>query len=35
MIIDEETEKAEYFAPDRDYDELDDAINIVKQNFKK
>ena len=30
MILDVETEKAELFAPDRDYQDLDEALMIVK-----
>jgi glutaredoxin len=30
MILDVETERAELFAPDRDYQDLDEALMIVK-----
>jgi hypothetical protein len=33
MIIDDQTNLAEYFAPDRDYNELDEAIKIVKEKI--
>jgi glutaredoxin len=33
MIVDDQTNLAEYFAPDRDYNELDEAIKIVKEKI--
>jgi glutaredoxin len=33
MIVDEEDNSAQYFAPDRDYEELDQAIKIIKGKF--
>ncbi len=33
MILDKESNKAEYFAPERDYNEISEAINIVKEKI--
>ena len=33
MIVDDKTNLAEYFAPERDYNELDEAIKIVKEKI--
>lgn len=33
MIIDIMSEKTNLYAPDRDYQDLDEAIKIIKENF--
>jgi glutaredoxin len=33
MIVDETNNSAEYFAPDRDYNELDEALEILKRKL--
>jgi glutaredoxin len=33
MIVDDQTNVAEYFAPDRDYEDLDEALEKVKKNL--
>jgi glutaredoxin len=33
MIMDEVTSSAQYFVPDRDYNELEEALRIIKENF--
>jgi glutaredoxin len=30
MIVDDQTNLVEYFAPDRDYQDLNEAINLIK-----
>lgn len=38
MIIenpDKENEKSYLFAPDRDYDEIEEGVAIIKEHFKK
>ena len=33
MIVESETERAEYFAPDIDFQELEEALSIVKEKM--
>jgi glutaredoxin len=33
MIVDDQTNVAEYFAPDRDFNELDEGIKIIKEKI--
>ena len=33
MIVNQETETAELYAPDMDYQDLNEALDIVKQNL--
>jgi hypothetical protein len=38
MIIenpDKDNEKSFLFAPDRDYEDIDDGVSIIKEHFKK
>jgi hypothetical protein len=38
MIIenpDKDNEKSLLFAPDRDYEDIDDGVSIIKEHFKK
>ena len=34
MVVNTETENAELFVPDRDYDSLEDAFKIVEEKIK-
>jgi glutaredoxin len=34
MIIEEDTEKAKLFVPSRDYNEISEAIEIIKENLE-
>ena len=33
MIVDEESESAELFAPDRDYNDINEALDIIKDKI--
>lgn len=35
MIIDEENNKTEFFAPDRDFSEVSEGIDIIKNKFQQ
>jgi hypothetical protein len=33
MIVNEETEEAKFYAPDRDFEDLDQAVKLIKESF--
>lgn len=33
MIVNEETQDAKFYAPDRDFEDLDQAVNLIKESF--
>ena len=33
MIVNEQTRDAKFYAPDRDFEDLDQAVNLIKESF--
>jgi glutaredoxin len=33
MIVNEETKDAKFYAPDRDFEDLNQAVNLIKESF--
>ena len=33
MIVNEETEEAKFYAPDRDFEDLDQPVKLIKESF--
>mgnify|MGYP003325548180 FL=1 len=33
MMVNEETEEAKFYAPDRDFEDLEQAVNLIKESI--